>query len=83
MSEREDMLQRLRAAAWTDGNGRTTVHSFAGGFGADWDLADAVAFVEAADVAVWQDNWLNHDLAAQNAEGRVVRFAVPHPGRAS
>lgn len=54
------------------------IHTTAGGFGADWSLAEAVAFIENADVIGWKLHLFRHNLAARSG-GRVVFFEVPAP----
>lgn len=87
---KEEAIAALRKHAWTQrsddvtcghpgcddhrAEGRTVIHSILGGFGADWDLEDAINTVESARKVAWSSNWMGHDLAVQNAEGKVVRF---------
>lgn len=78
----------MRAAAFTigeefEGAGRVIVHTLAGPFGADWDLDSAVAVLADAQRIAWQDSITRHDLAVVTAEGRLLRFDVPRPERAS
>ena len=87
---KEEAIAALRKHAWTQrsdevtcghpggedhrAEGRTVIHSVLGGFGADWDLDDAITAVESAQKVAWSANWMGHDLAVQTAEGKVVRF---------
>jgi hypothetical protein len=87
---KEEAIAALRKHAWTQRSdevtcghpgcedhraaGRTVIHSYLGGFGADWDLDGAIAAVESARKVAWAPHWMGHDLAVQTAEGKVVRF---------
>ena len=59
--------------------GRRLVHAMAGGFGADWDYDEAVAYIQAADAiapAARLHVATGHALAARSPEGRWVAFAT-------
>lgn len=58
---------------------RQTVHSMAGSFGADWDAAEAIAFVRAATEVRETGGFTKatgHGIAAQGPDGRWVAFAT-------
>jgi len=64
--------------------GRTLVHSFAGSFGADWDLPSVLAAIDdAAEVRWVPGHWLEHDLKISGPDGRRICFAVKAPGGAA
>ena len=63
---------------------RTLVHSFAGPFGADWDLTAVHAAIDAAAEVHWeQDPWIGHQLAIVELGGRRVYFDVKAPAGAA
>lgn len=74
-------LEALRARAFTTDEGRSIIHTYAGGFGADWDLEGAEHFIENATRIVWSPHLIGHDLLV-SCEGRIVRFDVPMPAEA-
>ncbi len=60
--------------------GRTLVHSFAGPFGADWDLAAVYEAIDAAAEVRWaRGAALSHELAVVEPGGRRVWFDVKAP----
>lgn len=85
---KEEAAQALRDAAYLEvleddeREPRALVHTFAHGpgmaLGADWDLPEAVAFVERADSLAWVQHPLRHDLEVR-ADGRLLYFAVRRP----
>ncbi len=75
----EDAKAALDKAAYPSENG-AVIHSRAGGVGADWDLASAYEFVNAADEIVWSSSLMRHDLAVRCGK-RIVCFDVPRPER--
>lgn len=61
--------------------GRTLIHSFAGFLGADWDLVEVLAGIDAASEVHWErDSWIRHQLAIVEPGGRRVCFDVKAPG---
>ena len=62
--------------------GRTIIHTRAGGFGADWDVSAAVAFIDAAEQVGWGDSLLGHNLYAVK-DGRCIFFDVKGPAHAT
>lgn len=83
----EEVVAALEQAAFTIGEGnddagRRIIHTYAGPFGADWDVAEAVEFVRAAEHVYWARSVFQHDLVAVS-NGRVVSFNVPSPSRSS
>lgn len=92
--DRDDVIERVRAAAWDEGrecehcrgSGRVRdgsnrrVHSRGSFIGADWDLEDVESAVIAADKVAWGPGFLGHDLAVR-VDGKWMKFDVPHPGR--
>ena len=64
--------------------GRTLVHSFAGSFGADWDLSAVLAEIDLASEFHWErDSWIRHQLAIVEPGGRRVWFDVKAPDGAT
>ena len=61
------------------GQGRLIVHCFAGGLGADWDLASVENEIAQAQRIAWVDNVFGHELGVLNREGRVRNFNVRRP----
>jgi len=61
----------------TCGEQRVIVHSRGGSFGADWDLADVVEFIEQADLVAWVPRG-DHQLGAEK-DGRTYYFQVKEP----
>jgi hypothetical protein len=51
------------------------------GFGADWDVDEAVAFIESAQRCGWLvgPGMPGHDLAVVGADGRRMRFEAKRP----
>ena len=76
---KDEAVAAVTAAAWEAYNGRKIVHTYAGPFGADWNLADAVAEITAADQVAWVDDMLGHNLTTVSPDGRVIRFDVQRP----
>lgn len=78
---KQDAAEIARAAAFTDEeDGRTTLHSFLGGIGADHDLDSVLKHIEAADEVAWADHLFHHDLAVRLG-GRIYRYDVQRPER--
>lgn len=79
---KEQAAEALRAAAFTsEYDGRTTVHSFLGGFiGADHDLDRALQLVERSDERAWATHMIRHDLAVRVGDD-VYRYDVQRPER--
>lgn len=78
---RPDAIEALRACAFmTETIER--IHTFAGAgvihLGADWDLLDAIEFVETADRIYWTRHPFQHDLAVYG-DGRLVFFDCKRP----
>lgn len=64
--------------------GRTLVHSFAGPFGADWDLAAVYEAIDAAADVRWKpDHFVAHQLLVVDQDGRRVHFDVKAPAGAA
>ena len=59
---KETAATALREAAFTDEDGRTTVHSFLGSFGADHDLDRALELVNRSDDRGWIQHPIGHNL---------------------
>lgn len=60
--------------------GRTLVHSFAGPFGADWELAAVYEAIDAAAEVRWvRGAALGHELVVIEQDGRRVWFDVKAP----
>jgi hypothetical protein len=87
--KRKQAVELARAAAWTNPHGcdycdhvcdpgTPTIHTMAGGFGADWSLEEAVEFIVEADECQWVQSIFGHDLAATK-DGRTVMFQVKKP----
>lgn len=72
----EEAVAALQRRAFTTDEGRTVIHTFAGVFGADWNLDGAVAFVRDAARIEWSRHLLGHDLLVVDRDGRRVRFDV-------
>lgn len=92
-TDRDDVVARINTAAWDEGKtcehcdgegkvpgGRRLVHSLGRIFGADWDEAGVIEYVRGAERVVWGDGG-GHDLAVKGADGRWMKFQVPHPER--
>jgi hypothetical protein len=91
---KEEAIAALTGAAWhspegrcdncdhTCGTSRQLVHCVAGGLGADWDLAGAVAAVRAAVQVVWRLHLLGHELAILDSKGSIYSFEVRMPDAA-
>lgn len=89
---KEEALAAARSAAFTiaqDGwdmdmkptpadAGRTILHCFMGGFGADWDLESVQDAIERSTAVGWVDHMLGHDLVVQT-DGKLRFFDVKHP----
>lgn len=73
----------VSAAAFTDDEGRTTIHSFvhSGGIamGADCDLESAIEKIDSAKEIAWVDHPLKHDLAVLGPEGPCYYYDVQRP----
>lgn len=71
------------ASAFTDEDGRTTVHSIllSGNLmlGADWDLADLIAEIDTSLELMWFDDPMGHHLAMKSARGLFYKFEVARP----
>lgn len=85
---KDEAIAALEANAWSDmvatcghtgcedhrGRGPYRIHSFLGGFGADWDLAEAIELVHRADTVGWvgltgrEMFTMGHDLFALVAD---------------
>jgi hypothetical protein len=83
-TDRADVAERVRAAAFEDEDGRRIVHSFLGGLGADWDEDDVLAFIaDERNVIGWVENILGHDLRVvepvSGRRPRVYYFDVTRP----
>jgi hypothetical protein len=82
---REEAKRLLAEHAFTTEHGRTIIHTFMGGIGADWDLADALAEVDRATDVGWLDDLTGHCLGVKAERPgrpgtyRTVRFDVPLP----
>jgi hypothetical protein len=61
--------------------GRTLIHSMAGPFGADWDLASAITAAQHARDIAWMDDSYGHELAVLTQDGRVRKFNAQRPTR--
>lgn len=87
---KEEASAALRAAAFTEsvecptcgqpreGEGRTIIHSFLGGIGADHDLATALDYVERSDDRAWAPHLFGHELAVA-VDGKVYRYDARRP----
>lgn len=61
------------------GEPRTVIHVVTGMLrGADWDLTDALVFLDTAETIGWDRHIVGHDLVAIG-DGRTVRFDVRQP----
>ncbi len=70
------------AAACTDNEGRTTLHSILEStfmLGADWDLSDVLDAIDQAEGVYWFDDFMGHDLAVITADHRACKFEVKRP----
>ena len=56
--------------------GRTLIHSWRGGFGADWDLDDALEVLAASKHQMLQRALFGWVVALDEPDGRMVRFDV-------
>lgn len=59
---------------------RRIVHTFAGAFGADWELDRVHAAIDAAASVRWTNDLAGHDLAVM-VDGREIRFQVKRPAQ--
>lgn len=60
--------------------GDRIVHARGSFTGADWDLAEAIEFVQAAGKVGWvPDTFLGHDLLAVSPQGARYRFDIRQP----
>jgi hypothetical protein len=85
----DEAVAALKAQAFTERKGcsycdhecetRRIVHTLRGQTGADWDLDAAVRCVEQAVALRWTQNFMEHDLAATEADGATVYFHVSKP----
>jgi hypothetical protein len=89
--DREEIKRLMREASWEqplrcthcDGEGNLPggprqIHTLLGGFGADWNLDDALAAIDRATDVQWGWSLLGHDLKAL-VDGKVVAFGVSRP----
>jgi hypothetical protein len=90
---KEDALAAIQAASWTQpatepeedtacehlGHGVQRIHTFAGPFGADWDLTSAEDAIRSAKKCEWVNHPLGHDLAVLTANDRKIFFDVRRP----
>lgn len=74
--------EALRKAAWPRDEDETqwTVHAFAGIFGCDHDLDEALRRVAESTECTWMTHLLRHDLCVV-ADGKIVFYDVPRPER--
>jgi hypothetical protein len=80
---KEAAIAASTAAAFTDEDGRTIVHSvmISGRLmlGADWDLVDLIkAIIEAKEV-MWFEDPMGHELALMTTDNRAYKFEVKRP----
>lgn len=73
----DEAIKLVRENSFTTDEGRTIVHTFAGPFGADWDLEGVENFLRGATTVGFSNHIFGHDLVAVNE--RVVRFDVQAP----
>ncbi len=90
MTARQEFKDAATAQAFTvtdpemSDYGRTLLHSFAGPFGADWDLTAVHAAIDAAADVRWKpDHVLAHQLLVIDQDGRRVYFDVKAPAGAA
>lgn len=82
---KDEAIEAMRAAAFTiddlegSDNCRTIIHTFAGPFGADWDLDEAIALVERSVEIAWVDHLICHDLAVREDDKHVIYFDCKRP----
>jgi len=83
---KETAIEAVRAAAFevTDEErsdyGRKLIHCFTGFLGADWDLEEVEREIQRAQVVAWNRGRLfGHQLAVQDADGKVWSFDVKAP----
>jgi len=80
----------IDAAAFTDDEGRRTVHSYLGMMGADWDVRliheaiEKAVVVDGVPQIGWMYHWCKHELALYTADDpgcppRFLRFDVQMP----
>lgn len=77
----DQAIKAVSDAAFTlpaEDGGRVLIHTFAGPFGADWDLDGAVKFIMRSTERAWVDHPVGHDLGVL-ADGRIVYFDVTAP----
>jgi hypothetical protein len=84
---KDDAITAATAAAFTDEDGRTIVHSvMIGGrlmLGADWDLVDLVTEINRAKELMWFEDPMGHDLALMTTDNRAYKFQVKRPAGTS
>lgn len=82
----EEAIMAATEQAFTDDEGRTTVHSVMIStpimLGADWDLSELVDELRSAQEIAWFDDPMGHELALRNGNG-VYKFEVKRPAVAS
>jgi hypothetical protein len=82
---KDEAINAVKAAAFkvtdpdSDDCGREIVHCFAGAFGADWDVDDAILVIASARDIAWTDHWAGHDLVVLTDDGRLRWFNVQRP----
>lgn len=89
---RDAIKAAAEAAAWDEGqdcptchgdgkipNGRRLIHSFAGGFGADWELPAVLKAIDSATKVGFGAGIMQHDLYVETPDGRTLLFQVPKP----
>lgn len=89
-----EALDLIRANSWDRRESETTcghrgcedhpvttrvIHTATRGGGADWEVADALAAVEAAQTVQWSWSLLGHDLFIVTEDDRLVSFEVRAP----
>jgi hypothetical protein len=75
---RREAINLIRERSFPTPDKFAVVHTFAGFIGADWDLEDAITFIERSDSIGWADNLMGHDLVVV-ADRRRINFDVPAP----
>jgi hypothetical protein len=82
---KDEAAEAIRKAAFRVTNlesqdyGRVLIHTFAGPFGADWDLDEAILTVSKAKRCAWLDSITSHDLGIETEDGKVVLFNCQRP----
>lgn len=72
----EWVAEAIAGAEWVP---KQRIHSFLGGIGADWDLADVVELIHTAAKVGWMDGYLRHDLTVTTHDGRIYHFEARRP----